>query len=86
MNTWKSFEVMTEYKKVFVDTAPIVYFLQEHELYFEKTRKIFYYLCQTYTSFVSSDITIAEYLVKLYRENNLRGSRKCLKRSVKRDE
>jgi len=62
---------MIEYKKVFIDTAPVVYFLQGNELYFEKTRNILRNLRKMGITLISSDITIAEYLVMPYRENNL---------------
>lgn len=59
-----------ECDKIFLDTAPIIYFLQGNEIYFEKTKAILRYLRQQGTFFVSSDITVAEYLVMPYRENN----------------
>jgi len=62
---------MIEYKKVFIDTAPVVYFLQGNELYFEKTRNILRNFRKMGITLISSDITIAEYLVMPYRENNL---------------
>ena len=31
---------MTEFKRVFLDTAPIIYYLQRDEMYFEKMKAI----------------------------------------------
>ena len=62
---------MIEYKKAFVDTAPIVYFLQGNELYYEKMKGILRNFRKMGTLLISSDITVAEYLVMPYRENNL---------------
>ena len=63
--------MVTDFRRVFLDTAPIIYFLQRNVLYFEQTKDILRYFRQGGTSFISSDITIAEYLVMPYRENNL---------------
>ena len=62
---------MTDFRRVFLDTAPIIYFLQRNASYFEQMKNILRYLRQEGTSFVSSDITTEEYLVMPYRENNL---------------
>ena len=62
---------MTDFKRVFLDTAPIIYFLQKNALYFGQMKDILRYLRQDGTSFISSDITTEEYLVMPYRENNL---------------
>ena len=61
----------TGFDSVFLDTAPIIYFLQKNKLHFEQTKDILRYLRQIGALFVSSDITIEEYLVMPYRENNL---------------
>ncbi len=58
---------MTEFKRVFLDTAPIIYYLQRDEMYFEKMKHIFIQLRKKQIEFVSSDITIAEYCVFPYR-------------------
>ncbi len=36
MNMLEGFGTMTEFKKVFVDTAPLIYYLERNEQYFEK--------------------------------------------------
>ena len=62
---------MTEYRRIFLDTSPIIYYLQETEIYFEQMRKFFISLRKTDTALVSSDITIAEYCVYPYKIGNL---------------
>lgn len=61
---------MTDFNRVFLDTSPIIYYLQGNTLYFEQIKDIFRYFRRNNVSFVSSDITVAEYLVMPYRENN----------------
>ena len=62
---------MIEYNRVFLDTAPLIYYLQRDERFFTKTKELFAFLHRTKTVFVSSDITIAEYCVYPYRSRNL---------------
>lgn len=61
---------MTEFKRVFLDTAPIIYYLQRDEMYFEKMKTIFIELRKKKVELVSSDVTIAEYCVFPYRTGN----------------
>jgi predicted nucleic acid-binding protein len=61
---------MTDYKRVFLDTAPVIYYLQKDTTYFERAKKYFYSLRLAGAAFVSSDITIAEYCVFPYRSGN----------------
>ena len=61
---------MIEFKRIFLDTAPIIYYLQRNEMYFEKMKHIFVELRKKQTEFVSSDVTIAEYCVFPYRTEN----------------
>ena len=60
---------MTDSKKIFIDTAPIIYYLQNSELYYENMKKFWnkYDLCD----FVTSTITITEYLTYPYRQENM---------------
>ena len=58
---------MTEFKRIFLDTSPVIYYLQQDLLYFEKTKDIFFTLSMSGAEFVLSDITIAEYCVFPFR-------------------
>lgn len=62
---------MIECNRVFLDTSPIIYYLQKDEKYFDLTKAILLQLQESFVSFVSSDITIAEYCVRPYKSNNL---------------
>lgn len=63
---------MTGYKKVFLDTAPFIYFIQKNEenpLYFDKVKR---FLMESYDNDVdieTSVITVEEYMVFPYRNN-----------------
>ena len=62
---------MTELKRVFLDTSPIIYYLQRDEIYFEKMKRIFIELRKNRVELISSDISIAEYCVFPYRTNRM---------------
>ena len=51
---------MNEIKRIFLDTAPVIYYIQKNEKYFEKVKQIFIALRMSKVQFVSSDITTAE--------------------------
>ena len=61
---------MTEYKKVFVDTAPFIYFIEKDDnnpQYYEKVKEFFKDGYDNDKKFVSSVITMEEYFVFPYR-------------------
>lgn len=61
---------MTGYKKIFVDTAPFIYLIEKNEekpQYFDKVTKFFDNCYNNDVDFVSSVITVEEYLVFPYR-------------------
>ena len=61
---------MTEYKKVFIDTAPFIYLIEKNEgnpQYYNKVRKFLNDGYNNDVDFVSSVITTEEYLVFPYR-------------------
>ncbi len=60
---------MTDFKKIFIDTAPIIYYLQNSELYYENM-KIFW---KKYgdCDFATSAITVTEYLTYPYRQKDM---------------
>lgn len=61
---------MIDCKKVFVDTAPFIYYIEKDEnnpLYFEKIKNFFHEGYDKDIEFVTSVITVEEYLVFPYR-------------------
>lgn len=61
---------MTESKKIFLDTSPIIYHLENNELYYPKM-KMFWKKYET-CDFVTSAMTVTEYLVYPYQQNNIK--------------
>lgn len=61
---------MTDSKKIFLDTAPIIYYLQNSELYYKKMKT--YFKNNAEMDFVTSAITVTEYLTYPYRQNDLK--------------
>ena len=61
---------MTGYNKVFLDTAPLIYFLDEDSNYGEKARLILEEIISGDKTILSSVITCTEYLVHPYRTRN----------------
>ena len=57
---------MTEFKRVFVDTAPIIYYLENSSLYMDAIKKFFTKCIEENIQIVTSAITIEEYLVWPY--------------------
>ncbi len=60
---------MTEYNKVFLDTASIVYFLDSDVNFGEKTRCILEEILEREKRIVASAISCTEYLTFPYRAN-----------------
>ena len=56
--------------KVFLDTSPLIYLLDNDTNFGEKTRRILSALSEQEATFVSSVITCTEYLVVPYRNGN----------------
>lgn len=57
---------MTEFKRVFVDTAPIIYYLENSSLYLDSIKRFFAKCIEENIQIVTSTITIEEYLVFPY--------------------
>lgn len=62
---------MTESKKIFLDTTPIIYLLDEDVNYAKKVEKIFTEILKSDKSMITSTITCTEYLIYPYRTGNL---------------
>ena len=57
---------MTEFKRVFVDTTPIIYYLENNSLYKDIIKNFFALCIEKNIQIVTSAITIEEYLVFPY--------------------
>lgn len=57
---------MTDFKRVFIDTAPIIYFLENSSIYMESMKKFFTGCMKEHIQIVTSALTIEEYLVSPY--------------------
>lgn len=62
---------MHNFKKIFLDATPIIYFIQHNEIHFEKTAKIFSFFSEADLKIISSDIVTAESCVHAYRNNDV---------------
>lgn len=62
---------MTVYKKIFLDTAPVIYYLERIQPYFLIIRDIIFSGLKSGAGFYTSTITNTEYLVVPFREKNL---------------
>lgn len=60
---------MTECKKVFVDTAPFIYYLEQNPNCFDKAKDFFLSCFDNGTTMVTSTITLEEYFVYPYMKN-----------------
>ena len=64
---------MTDYKMAFVDTAPFIYFIEKdanNPQYYDKIKNFFKNGYENHVDFVTSVITVEEYFVFPYRNNN----------------
>ena len=57
---------MTEFKRVFIDTAPFIYYLENSSLYMGMVKKFFTKCIEENIQIVTASITIEEYLVFPY--------------------
>ena len=51
--------------KIYIDTAPFIYYLEKNSLYFEKIRIFFMQCYKKKTSLVTASVTFEEYCVSL---------------------
>lgn len=59
---------MTDSKKIFIDTAPIIYYLQNSELYFANMKA--FWKKYNESDYVTSVITVTEYLTYPYKQGD----------------
>lgn len=58
---------MQEHKRVFLDTAPVIYYVQSNDFYFEQTQDVFIKLRRQKSEFVSSTVMMSEACVYPFR-------------------
>ena len=58
---------MPEHKRVFLDTAPVIYYVQSNDFYFEQTQDTFIKLRRQKAEFVSSTVMMEEACVYPFR-------------------
>ncbi|MGN0738975.1 MAG: type II toxin-antitoxin system VapC family toxin [Treponema sp.] len=56
--------------KIFIDTAPFIYALENNEQYTQKVQKAFINYYDSFTPLFTSFLTFTEYCVVPYKENN----------------
>ena len=61
---------MTDFKKVFLDSTPLIYFLDKDPNFGEKTAQIISYIIDNEKYIASSIISATEYLIYPYRTRN----------------
>lgn len=61
---------MTEFNRIFLDTAPIIYFLEKSDLYYDKMKSIFQIIINEDIEIYTSAITYEEYEVGPLKNNN----------------
>ena len=62
---------MHNFKKIFLDATPVIYFIQQDENFFAQIKKIFKFIKEKNFKVISSDVTTAEACVYAYRQKNL---------------
>lgn len=62
---------MIEFRKVFIDTAPLIYFLEQNPQYHNKVKSFIEKCCIEEIEIMTSVITIEEYCVYPYKNNDL---------------
>ena len=70
-NIWRKCGEMTEYSKIFIDTAPLIYFLENNPQYHHKIKFFLEKRYEEKVKIMTSVITIEEYCVFPYRNNDM---------------
>lgn len=61
---------MIEFKRIYIDTSPYIYYLEKNPQYSDKVKKFFMESYNSGKEFVTSTITVEEYTIVPFRENN----------------
>lgn len=62
---------MTDFNRIFIDTAPIIYFLENSSLYMKSMEKFFTKCVKEQKQIVISVLTVEEYLVSPYSKGEI---------------
>lgn len=62
---------MIEFNKVFIDTSPFIYYLEQNPQYHDKVKSFFMQCNEKDIKIVTSAITVEEYCVFPYRNHNI---------------
>jgi len=63
-------EYLSGIRHLFLDTAPVIYYVEAHPLYLPKIEKLFEYIDKGLVTAVTSPITLSECLILPYRLNS----------------
>ena len=67
------YAMMTEFKRIYFDTTPLIYYLDSVQPYAQKVRSFIAESLARESSFMTSTIANTEYLVIPFRVQNIRG-------------
>ena len=76
-NIYGSLGILTGIDRIFLDTAPLIYFLDNDENYAEKMRQIFYDALTSGAKIITSAVTVTEYLTYPLRIGNIESVNVC---------
>ena len=62
---------MTDFNRIFLDSAPFIYLLEKGTPFTDKMEKIMQNLLSRNIAIMTSSVTVAEYCVHPYREHNI---------------
>ena len=61
---------MNDFRRIFFDTSPLIYFLDANSIFKPQMDKIFYELLNNSSQFITSTVTVEEFLVFPYRNED----------------
>ena len=61
---------MSGYKRIFYDTNPLIYYLEQSDVYLGRMKQFLKEQSEADADFVTSTITVGEYLTKLYKDGD----------------
>lgn len=59
---------MTEFKRIYIDTSPYIFYLEKNPQYGDKVKNFFMKSYNSGSKYVTSTITVEEYAIVPYRE------------------
>lgn len=61
---------MSGYKRIFYDTNPLIYYLEQSDVYLGRMKQFLKEQSEADADFVTSTITVGEYLTKPYKNSD----------------